>query len=87
MDNTNGQCKPLNWGTQNFWNITNQENWDWHQLICSNKTRPELGSIPKPSGEHWCICMWATEELINKVILIMSSFSLFLMNIMLHYQN
>jgi len=67
VDNTNGQCKRLNWGTENFWQITHQEEWDWHELICSNETRPELGSKPKPSGEHWCICMWATEGLINEV--------------------
>ena len=74
VDNTNGQCEPLNWGTQNFWQITNQEDWDWHKLICSDKTRPELGSKQKPSGEDWCICMWATEELINEVISNMSSY-------------
>ena len=78
VDNTNGQCKRLNWGTENFWQITNQEDWDWHKLICSNETRPELGSKPKPSGEHWCICMWATEGLINEVVSIVNSYRVFL---------
>ena len=87
MDNTNGQCEPLNWGTQNFWQITNQTKWDWHDLICSNETRPELGSIRKPSGEDWCICMWATEGLINKVTSIMNRYKVFLSKIFLCYKN
>jgi len=64
VDNTNGQCKRLKWGTKDFWEITDQVKWEWSKLICSDEDR--YGE-PKPSGEHWCICMWATERLINKV--------------------
>ena len=68
VDNTNGQCKRLKWGTKDFWEITDQVKWEWSKLICSDEDR--YGE-PKPSGEHWCICMWATERLINKVIFIL----------------
>jgi len=64
VDNTNGQCKRLKWGTKDFWEITDQVKWEWSKLICSDEDR---NGNPKPSGENWCICMWATERLINKV--------------------
>jgi len=64
VDNQKGQCKRLKWGTKNFWELTDQVKYDWSKLICSDKDR--YGNT-KPSGEHWCICMWATEKLINKV--------------------
>ena len=63
VDNQDGKCKRLKWGSQNFWELTDQVQYDWSKLICSNQGR--FGQ--KPSGEHWCICMWATEKLINKV--------------------
>ena len=74
VDNTNGQCKRLKWGTKDFWEITDQVKWEWSKLICSDEDR--YGE-PKPSGEHWCICMWATERLINKVIFILHSHKMF----------
>jgi len=64
VDNSEGNCTRLKWGTQNFWEITDQVKYDWSQLICNDTDR--YGN-PKPSGENWCICMWATEGLINKV--------------------
>jgi len=70
VDNTNGQCKRLQWGTKNFWEITDQVKYDWSKLICSDKTRsgdPKLDGLSADDREHWCICMWATEGLINKV--------------------
>ena len=67
VDNSEGNCTRLKWGTQNFWEITDQVKYDWSQLICNDTDR--YGN-PKPSGENWCICMWATEGLINKVIYI-----------------
>jgi len=54
----------LKWGSKDFWELTDQVQYDWSDLICSNKDRYNQ---PKPSGEHWCICMWATESLINQV--------------------
>merc|ERR1719189_365817 len=35
-------------------------------LVDQTFSRPHTNT-PKPSGEHWCICMWATESLINQV--------------------
>ena len=71
VDNKNGQCKRLQWGTKNFWEITDQVKYDWSKLICSDKTRsgdPKLDGLSADEREHWCICMWATEGLINKVV-------------------
>ena len=67
VDNSNGECKHLKWGSKDFWELTDQVQYDWSDLICSNKDRYNQ---PKPSGEHWCICMWATESLINQVVII-----------------
>jgi len=63
VDHTQG-CRKLKWGTQDFWQITGQQRFEWSKLICSDKTR---SGREKPAGSHWCICMWATEELIAKV--------------------
>jgi len=59
VDNSNGQCKELAWNEdqQSFWQITRQERWNWKSRICYG---------PNP-GDSWCICMWATENLIRKV--------------------
>jgi len=66
VDNTNGECNRLQWGPAgDFWKITNQQRWDWHELVCSDKRRDKV--TPKPSGTNWCICMWATEHLIKQV--------------------
>ena len=66
VDNSNGECKHLKWGSKDFWELTDQVQYDWSDLICSNKDRYNQ---QKPSGEHWCICMWATESLINQVVI------------------
>ena len=60
VDNSNGQCKELIWNKEKhltFWQITNQERYNWKDRICN---------APNP-GDSWCICMWATESLIAKV--------------------
>jgi len=59
VDNSNGQCKELAWNDdlQSFWQITGQERWNWKKQICN----------PPNPGDSWCICMWATANLINKV--------------------
>ena len=66
VDNKDGMCKRLKWGSKNFWQLTNQIQYDWSQLICSDRTRDGNTKLP---GEHWCICMWATEELINEALI------------------
>lgn len=43
---------PLSWGEGNFWQITGQEAFQWDAEIKEN------------GGDSWCICMWATAELI-----------------------
>ena len=65
VDNIDGKCKKLKWGSKNFWQLTDQIQYDWSELICSDKTRD---GNTKLSGEHWCICMWATEKLINEAM-------------------
>ena len=40
-----------------FWDITGQQRWNWKDKICS---------APNP-GDSWCICMWATANLIKEV--------------------
>jgi len=57
VDNTQGQCKPLSWGKNDFWGLTGQKQWQWSDRICA---------APNP-GDSWCICMWATASLIEKV--------------------
>ena len=44
---------------QSFWDITNQQRWNWKDRICA---------APNP-GDSWCICMWATANLIRSVSL------------------
>ena len=65
VDNEGGKCKKLKWGSKNFWELTDQVQFEWSNLICSDKDRD---GNSKPPGEHWCICMWATERMINKVL-------------------
>jgi len=57
VDNTNGQCNELSWGAGSFWEITHQERWNWKDRICA---------APNP-GDSWCICLWATANLISEV--------------------
>ena len=57
VNNKGGQCKELSWGTGDFWSITGQSAWNWKKDICAK---------PNP-GAGWCICMWATAKLIEKV--------------------
>lgn len=51
------QGKPLKWGSGDFWEITGQKDWQW-----DDKIRGE----PNP-GDSWCICMWATADLVKSV--------------------
>lgn len=44
------------WGNQDFWELTGQT--DWSSQVGSDSSNP---------GGHWCICMWATADLIKKV--------------------
>ena len=55
----------MKWGSKNFWELTDQVQFEWSNLICSDKDRDGKS---KPPGDHWCICMWATERMINKVV-------------------
>ena len=57
MDTTTSPPSKVMWGTQDFWALTNQEAFDWSEDIVAE---------PNP-GDSWCICMWATEELIEQV--------------------
>eukprot|EP00933_Yihiella_yeosuensis_P036156 TRINITY_DN2987_c0_g1_i1.p1 TRINITY_DN2987_c0_g1~~TRINITY_DN2987_c0_g1_i1.p1 ORF type:complete len:227 (+),score=49.32 TRINITY_DN2987_c0_g1_i1:100-780(+) len=54
LNNASGQ--PLAWGSAgDFWKITGQESVKWD------------AEIRKNHGDSWCICMWATANLIKKV--------------------
>jgi len=59
VDNSNGRCDALSWNSngQSFWQITGQERWNWKDRICN---------APNP-GDSWCICLWATANLIDAV--------------------
>ncbi|XP_063686072.1 uncharacterized protein LOC134819854 [Bolinopsis microptera] len=57
VDKSSGQCTAVEWGERNFWEITSQERYNWKNSVC-------YGRNP---GEHWCICMWATANMINQV--------------------
>ena len=50
VDNSDGSCTELQWplGTKmvSFWDITDQQGWNWKDKICS---------APNP-GDSWCIC-------------------------------
>ena len=47
---------PLNWGASgDFWKITGQKDFQWDD------------EIRAAHGDSWCICMWATAELISQV--------------------
>merc|ERR1719162_1907286 len=50
-----GSGQPLNWGKGDFWEITKQKAFQWDDDIRAN------------GGDSWCICMWATAELIEAV--------------------
>ena len=52
-------CNELSWNGNgaSFWDITGQQRWNWKDKICS---------APNP-GDSWCICMWATANLIKEV--------------------
>jgi len=62
VDNSNGRCDALSWNSngQSFWQITGQERWNWKDRICN---------APNP-GDSWCICLWATPNLIDATSLI-----------------
>mmetsp|Transcript_28263 Transcript_28263/g.66076 ORF Transcript_28263/g.66076 Transcript_28263/m.66076 type:complete len:161 (-) Transcript_28263:271-753(-) len=50
--------KPLAWGEKgDFWEITGQKAFQWPERIIE---------APNP-GDSWCICMWATASLIERV--------------------
>lgn len=50
------QGAPRNWGSSgDFWEITGQKAFQWDSQIRAN------------NGDSWCICMWATARLIEKV--------------------
>ena len=55
MDNTTNQV--LQWGAGDFWEITGQKAFQWSDRITSGPN----------AGDSWCICMWATASLIQKV--------------------
>ena len=57
VDSSDGKCEELSWGKGTFWQITNQEAWNWKDRVCEE---------PNP-GDGWCICMWATAQLIENV--------------------
>jgi hypothetical protein len=46
--------KPLLWGDGDFWKITGQKSFQWDKDIKN----------PPNRGDSWCICMWATKDLI-----------------------
>merc|ERR1712012_517238 len=50
-------CKELSWNQDgnSFWDITGQQTWNWKDKVCG---------APNP-GDSWCICMWATANLIK----------------------
>ena len=58
VDNSTS-CTELSWNDdgKSFWDITGQQRWNWKESICSE---------PNP-GDSWCICMWATANLIKEV--------------------
>merc|ERR1711871_854525 len=45
----------LQWGSQNFWQLTGQS--DWSDQVGADSNNP---------GGNWCICMWATAKLIQQ---------------------
>merc|ERR1711935_106345 len=59
VDNDSGKCTELSWNEdgRSFWEITNQERWNWKERICT---------APNP-GDSWCISLWATANLIQEV--------------------
>ena len=61
VDNSDS-CNELAWNSngRSFWDITGQQRWNWKDRICNR---------PNP-GDSWCICMWATANLIREVQLI-----------------
>merc|ERR1719440_96025 len=46
---------PLKWGATDFWKTTGQQGW-----------ADSITDKPNP-GDSWCVCMWATAELITGV--------------------
>ena len=49
---------PLSWGPAgDFWEITGQKAFQWNDRIVAAPN----------SGDSWCICMWATASLIERV--------------------
>jgi len=52
-------CNELSWNEdgRSFWDITRQQRWNWKERVCN---------APNP-GDSWCICMWATANLIRVV--------------------
>lgn len=55
---SSADATPLSWGPAgDFWQITGQKAFQWNDRIAA---------APNP-GDSWCICMWATASLIEKV--------------------
>jgi len=54
-------CEELSFPSEgrelSFWEITGQQRWNWKDKICGG---------PNP-GTNWCICMWATANLVAEV--------------------
>jgi len=57
VDRSDDTCTRHMWGDKNFWQLTNQTEVEWKDKVCN----------PPNPGEYWCICMWATATLIDKV--------------------
>jgi len=59
VDKSGGTCTEHMWGTKDFWQVTGQTGGkaEWMDRICDDSRENK--------GEHWCICMWATADLIN----------------------
>merc|ERR1712107_679076 len=50
-------CNEVRWSGSSFWDITGQGRWNWKRSVCGG---------PNP-GDSWCICMWATANLVAEV--------------------
>jgi len=57
VDASNDQCTALSWNKdgKTFWEITEQSS--WKDRLCGGRN----------PGDSWCICMWATADLIEEV--------------------
>ena len=51
-------CQEVTWPrVGSFWDITGQQRWNWKQRICEGRN----------PGDSWCICMWASANLVAEV--------------------